>query len=170
MNIAVRPPDPMFLKLCEVYGFNDHARKAAERLIKETPKPQPKRRETYSSVIEDLCSEAGIVRPEPVPEKHSGDLRIRDIVSAVAAEGNLSVEDILSDQNDAKTCLGRYIAMYLARRLTNRSLPKIAKLMGGKHHTTVLHGCRRIQAMLNRGSPSLERFIESVCTRLEGGN
>jgi chromosomal replication initiator protein len=60
--------------------------------------------------------------------------------------------------------------MYLAKKLTAHSFPRIGKLMGGKDHTTVLHGTRRIQAMLDAGNESLSDFISRASARLEGGD
>ena len=37
--------------------------------------------------------------------------------------------------------------MYLARKLTTRSLPEIGRRFGGRDHTTVLHACRRVEAL-----------------------
>jgi chromosomal replication initiator protein len=38
--------------------------------------------------------------------------------------------------------------MYLARKLTTRSRPEIGRRFGGRDHTTVLHACRRIEALI----------------------
>jgi chromosomal replication initiator protein len=38
--------------------------------------------------------------------------------------------------------------MYLSRKLTTRSLPEIGRRFGGRDHTTVLHACRRIEALV----------------------
>ncbi len=38
--------------------------------------------------------------------------------------------------------------MYLSRKLTTRSLPEIGRRFGGRDHTTVLHACRRIEALI----------------------
>ena len=37
--------------------------------------------------------------------------------------------------------------MYLSRKLTTRSLPEIGRRFGGRDHTTVLHACRRVEAL-----------------------
>ena len=42
--------------------------------------------------------------------------------------------------------------MYLSRKLTSRSLPEIGRRFGGRDHTTVLHACRRIEALMRRRS------------------
>jgi chromosomal replication initiator protein len=49
-------------------------------------------------------------------------------------------------------CEARHIVMHLARRMTEKSLPQIAKALGGMHHTSVMHGADRIQAILD-GKP-----------------
>ena len=41
----------------------------------------------------------------------------------------------------------RQIAMYLAKHMTNRSLPEIGRRFGGRDHTTVMHGVRRIEEL-----------------------
>ena len=42
------------------------------------------------------------------------------------------------------------MAMYLTRELTDLSLPRIGEYFGGKHHSTVLHGCNRIEEMADK--------------------
>lgn len=174
MNVAVRDVrvDPMFVRLCKVHGLNDAARKVAEKVVAPTPKfmreAKPK-----DDVIVDLCSPYGIVRRDWLliyESKKPNTILVRDIIRVVADLSGLTSNDILSARRDAKSCLARHIAMYLAKKITAHSLPRIGRLMGGKDHTTVLHALRRIQAMLDRGNPSLEQFINTVCTRLEGGN
>ena len=51
--------------------------------------------------------------------------------------------------------------MYLAKELTDTSLPEIGKKFGGKHHTTVLHSVRKIEKM-REGQPEFDKEINSL--------
>lgn len=171
MNVAVRDVrvDPMFVKLCRVHGLNETARRAAEKVVSFQPKKQP---EPMTDVIVELCSPSGIVRRDWLliyESKNPNTILVRDIIRVVADLSGLTSNDILSNRRDAKSCLARHIAMYLAKRLTAHSLPRIGKLMGGKDHTTVLHALRRIQAMLDAGNESLSEFLSNAGAKLEGG-
>jgi chromosomal replication initiator protein len=46
----------------------------------------------------------------------------------------------------------RQIAMYLSKQLTTRSLPEIGRRFGGRDHTTVIHGVRRIEDLRGKDS------------------
>jgi len=174
MNVAVRDVrvDPMFVKLCEVHGLNDAARKIAERVVPLRPKSVPKTA-PKDDVIAALCSSEGIVRQDWLliyESKKPNTVLVRDIIRVVADLSNLTANDIVSHRRDPKSCLARHVAMYLAKKLTAHSFPRIGKLMGGKDHTTVLHGIRRIQSMLDAGNESLSEFLSSAGAKLEGGN
>ena len=56
-------------------------------------------------------------------------------------------EDFHSPQRARRVARPRQVAMYLSRKLTTRSLPEIGRRFGGRDHTTVLHACRRIEAL-----------------------
>jgi chromosomal replication initiator protein len=58
------------------------------------------------------------------------------------------------------------VAMYLARELTDKSLPAIGREFGGRDHTTVLHAWRRATARLARDGASREA-VKSLCEQLE---
>jgi len=55
--------------------------------------------------------------------------------------------------------------MYLARELTNVSLPKIGEAFGGKDHTTVLHACEKIKELINTDS-NTKNTVETIKKRL----
>ena len=46
--------------------------------------------------------------------------------------------------------------MFLAKQLTNHSLPEIGEAFGGRDHTTVLHACRRIKGLMEEGAAELD--------------
>jgi len=61
---------------------------------------------------------------------------------------NISNSELCSKNRTKDLAYSRQIAMYLARELTNASLPKIGSSFGGRDHTTVMHACDKIKALL----------------------
>ena len=55
--------------------------------------------------------------------------------------------ELKSKNNSKSVAMPRQIAMYLCKTLTNASLPEIGKSFGGKHHSTVIHSIRKVEAM-----------------------
>lgn len=72
---------------------------------------------------------------------------IENIQKTVADYFKIRVGDLLSKRRSRSIARPRQIAMTLAKELTNHSLPEIGDAFGGRDHTTVLHGCRRIAAL-----------------------
>ncbi|MEM7502732.1 MAG: chromosomal replication initiator protein DnaA [Pseudomonadota bacterium] len=72
---------------------------------------------------------------------------IENIQKTVAEYFKLRVADLLSKRRSRSVARPRQIAMALAKELTNHSLPEIGDAFGGRDHTTVLHGCRRIASL-----------------------
>ena len=72
---------------------------------------------------------------------------IENIQKTVADYFKIRVADLLSKRRTRSIARPRQIAMSLAKELTNHSLPEIGDAFGGRDHTTVLHGCRRIATL-----------------------
>lgn len=72
---------------------------------------------------------------------------IENIQKTVAEYFKIRVGDLLSKRRSRSIARPRQFAMALAKELTNHSLPEIGDAFGGRDHTTVLHGCRRIEAL-----------------------
>ena len=72
---------------------------------------------------------------------------IENIQKTVAEYFKIRVGDLLSKKRSRSIARPRQIAMALAKELTNHSLPEIGDAFGGRDHTTVLHGCRRVEAL-----------------------
>jgi len=62
--------------------------------------------------------------------------------------------------------LPRQIAMYIARELTEASLPKIGEEFGGRDHTTVIHACEKIGS-LTQEDPTVSKMIKDIVARLQ---
>ncbi|MBO4790139.1 MAG: chromosomal replication initiator protein DnaA, partial [Oxalobacter sp.] len=69
---------------------------------------------------------------------------VEDIQKSVAEYYRIKVADMYSKRRPANIALPRQIAMYLAKELTQKSLPEIGELFGGRDHTTVLHAVKKI--------------------------
>jgi len=77
-------------------------------------------------------------------------INIERIQQVVSDFFNLKVSDIKSKSRTADIALPRQIAMYLARAMTNISLPKVGESFGGRDHTTVLHAERKIKKLIEK--------------------
>jgi chromosomal replication initiator protein len=69
---------------------------------------------------------------------------IEEIQRRVADHFNIRVADLVGPKRVRSFARPRQVAMYLAKTMTSRSLPDIGRRFGGRDHTTVLHGVRRI--------------------------
>jgi chromosomal replication initiator protein len=74
--------------------------------------------------------------------------KITAIQHVVARHYDISVIDLLSHRRTARIVAPRQVAMYLAKRLTLKSLPEIGRRFNGRDHTTVLHAVRKIEGLL----------------------
>jgi chromosomal replication initiator protein len=66
------------------------------------------------------------------------------VIEAVARYYNIDLRALRGKQRDRETVVPRQIAMYLLRKETDCSLVEIGRALGGRDHSTVLHGCERI--------------------------
>lgn len=70
---------------------------------------------------------------------------IARIQAIVAASYEISVKHMRSDCRRRSVAWPRQVAMYLAHNLTDRSLPCIGRLFGGRDHTTVIHAIKAVE-------------------------
>ena len=70
---------------------------------------------------------------------------INRIQEKTAAYYNVTIADMIGQSRTKDIALARQVAMYLARELTELSLPSIGKAFGGRDHTTVIHSIRKIE-------------------------
>ena len=89
---------------------------------------------------------------------------IENIQKTVADYFKIRVADLLSKRRSRSIARPRQIAMTLAKELTNHSLPEIGDAFGGRDHTTVLHGCRRINALRETENRVNEDYVNLLRT------
>jgi chromosomal replication initiator protein len=74
-------------------------------------------------------------------------ISIDEIQRRVAEHYNIRLSDMIGPKRVRNFARPRQIAMYLCKQLTSRSLPEIGRRFGGRDHTTVMHGVRRIEEL-----------------------
>ncbi|MEZ5668129.1 MAG: chromosomal replication initiator protein DnaA [Alphaproteobacteria bacterium] len=72
---------------------------------------------------------------------------IEEIQRKVAEHYNVKYADMMSARRARQVARPRQVAMYLAKQLTQRSLPEIGRKFGGRDHTTVMHAVRRVEEL-----------------------
>jgi len=89
------------------------------------------------------------------------------IQKSVAEQFGLRVQEIKAKNNSRAIVYPRQIAMYLAKHLTDASLPEIGRQFGGKHHTTVLHSIEKIEEV-RKADKDLNRMLNKLTEILSG--
>jgi len=112
---------------------------------------------TQKPISVDLAHE---ILKEIAPKiKHS--LSPEAILKLVALQFNVRTADLRADKRSRRLSLPRQICFYLMRKHLVRSFPEIGKIMGGKDHTTVLHGCQKITDLL-RHDPEVIKHVTTI--------
>jgi chromosomal replication initiator protein len=99
-------------------------------------------------------------------DEEPGVVTIEHIQKAVASAYKLTVDQLISKSNTRLVAFPRQIAMFICKKLTRHSYPEIGRAFGGKHHTTVIHSCEKIQTLCAIDS-TLQRQINSLSESLQ---
>ncbi|MGR3434113.1 MAG: chromosomal replication initiator protein DnaA [Shimia sp.] len=79
-------------------------------------------------------------------------ITVEEIQRKVSEHYNIRLSDMIGPKRVRNFARPRQVAMYLAKKLTTRSLPEIGRRFGGRDHTTVMHGVRRIEELMVKDS------------------
>jgi len=91
---------------------------------------------------------------------------VEEIQRKVAEHFNIRMSDMIGPKRQRSIARPRQVAMYLSKSLTTRSLPDIGRRFGGRDHTTVMHGVRRIEE-LKLNDTQLAEDLEMLRRALE---
>lgn len=92
-------------------------------------------------------------------------ITLMQVVETTAKHYGLRAEDLMGPRRTGAINTARQVAMFLAREVTNASLPQIGDAFGGRTHSTVLHSCNKVAADL-AVNPSLQTIIKDIRARL----
>jgi hypothetical protein len=112
-------------------------------LPKPRPAPEPKVEKIVAPAIPFPPLEQGM------PYRTGCSPAVRQTIQAVASMAGVPMAKLVSHRRDIETAFVRHVAIWIARRFTNRSLPAIGSEVGGRDHTTVLHAVRKIDRMVS---------------------
>ncbi|AEI38657.1 chromosomal replication initiator protein DnaA [Paenibacillus mucilaginosus] len=122
----------------------------------------------YSSLInEDITSHlAAEALKDIIPSSRPKVITIQDIQAKVGEFYGLKIEDFKARKRTKTVAFPRQIAMYLAREMTDFSLPKIGDAFGGRDHTTVIHAHEKISAAL-KVDQDLYKIIQNISEKVK---
>lgn len=90
------------------------------------------------------------------------------IQSVVAAHFGVNVADMKAKKRTRSVAFPRQVAMYLARELTDSSLPRIGEEFGGRDHSTVIHAYEKIKAE-SQADPGLAQTLRELTQKIQNG-
>jgi chromosomal replication initiator protein len=94
-------------------------------------------------------------------------ITVDEIQKACAAHFKIDPSEMRSKRRARAVARPRQVAMYLAKKMTPRSLPEIGRIFGGRDHSTVIHAVRTIE-QLRESNPDMDADVRALQRLLEG--
>jgi chromosomal replication initiator protein len=105
-----------------------------------------------------------------LPKAYAHPVTVEMVQAEVARQFGLHVNDLRGNRRTQDVAYARQVAMYLARDLTESSLPQIGERFGGRHHTTVLYAVDKIDRLLKDGHDrQLHDLVQLITARVKSG-
>src|SRR6058998_670600 len=117
---------------------------------------------TRAPITVDLAAE---ILKALLPASAGRPITIQLIQRATAEHFGLRVEEMRAKRRTKGIAFPRQVAMYLARELTDASLPRIGEEFGGRDHTTVMHACDRVKEALTKDTyfaAGLKKLVDNL--------
>ncbi len=154
--------------------YADEARARAKRIASAEHKPEfivievPKSVTIETPIPNEVIQHAWtmIDRTPPVIFGNEVDRIQRAVVRFYPG---VTKYDITSTRREKTVVLPRQVAMYLAKKLTRKSLPDIGRRFGGRDHTTVLHSVRRIEERM-KTDPDVAGIVAIISKEFAGAD
>lgn len=99
-------------------------------------------------------------------KRMSTKIRVQDIIRETCLYFDISMIDLLSVRRTRSIVKKRQMAMYLAKKLTMRSLPEIGRRFGDRDHTTVHHAIKQIEALI-LVNKEISKAVADITARLK---
>lgn len=121
----------------------------------------------YSSLInQDMNADlAAVALKDIIPNSKPKKVTIESVQEAVAAHFQIRIEEMKAKKRTKTVAYPRQIAMYMAREMTDSSLPKIGNEFGKRDHTTVIHAHEKISRLF-ADDEELQQHIREITEKL----
>lgn len=96
----------------------------------------------------------------------NAEINVERIQKTVAEYFGITTNDMRKKKRVKRLAYPRQIAMYISRELTNLSLAEIGGLFGGRDHTTVIHGCEKIDVDM-KNNPHIKDVVAAIITKVK---
>jgi chromosomal replication initiator protein len=106
---------------------------------------------------------------ETPPSRDRPECTVAQIIDATAASFGVAATEVLARGRRPTVTRARKLAMYLARELTDHSLPEIGRAFGGRDHSTVLSAVRGARRDIE-ADPQLAAAVDSLRTALDASS
>ena len=120
---------------------------------------------TRQPITGDLAAE---ILKALLPAAASRPLTIPALQKSVAEHFGIRIEEMRAKRRTKGVAFPRQVAMYLARELTDASLPRIGEEFGGRDHTTVMHACERVKEAIAQ-DPQFAARLKKLVDTLHAG-
>lgn len=87
------------------------------------------------------------------------------IINVIAEHFEITTSELFSDNRSRNIAFPRQISMYLCRKLTSVSFSEVGKIMGNRDHSTILHGCNKIENDMKK-DPALQNTIDILIKKI----
>lgn len=95
-------------------------------------------------------------------------MRVQTVITAVASEYEMSTDDLIGPSRARRCVEPRHVTAYLARKLGHRRLTHIARFLGGRDHSTIIHAIQSVEERMRRDESFAHR-VQSLAARLQAG-
>lgn len=174
LTVALSPPDPdaRLTILRQLAGQQkiELSGSASEMLAEGLPVTVPELAEALVQLELPARLEGGTIDAEAagrfLAQRNGwGTARLRDVALTTARFFALKLSELRGPSRRQAVATARGVAMYLARRLTPKSLEQIGQYFGGRDHTTVMYGCRKTEGLL-KDDPSICQAVKQLQEKL----
>ncbi len=100
------------------------------------------------------------------PQGEPAVISIEQIQGLICDHFRVALAELTGERRSQNIVYPRQVAMYLARELTDSSLPKIGKAFGGRDHTTVMHATSKIAALMVEDR-SVYNLVQDLTARIK---